>query len=56
MDTSVAFETDRVAEPIIGLSSAPMMVLPGATAVARPRLGEESCQGIRQSMAATAAD
>jgi len=42
MDTSVAFETERVAEPIIGLSSAPMMVLPGATAVARPRLGEES--------------
>jgi hypothetical protein len=42
MDTSEAFETDRVAEPIMGLSSAPMMVLPGATAVARPRLGEES--------------
>ncbi len=42
MDTSVAFETDRLAEPRTGLSSAPISVVPCATAVARPRLGDES--------------
>jgi hypothetical protein len=42
MDTSLAFETVRLAEPRTGLSSAPISVLPCATAVARPRLGEES--------------
>lgn len=42
MDTSVAFETVRLAEPRTGLSTAPIRVLPDATAVAKPRLGEES--------------
>ena len=43
MDTSVAFETVRLAEPPRTLlSTAPTRVLPDATAVARPRLGEES--------------
>ena len=42
METSVAWETDKLAAPIIGPSTAPIRLLPGAAAVAMPRLPEES--------------
>jgi hypothetical protein len=42
INTSVAFDTERLAEPITGLSSAPIRLVPAATAVAKPRFGDES--------------
>jgi len=42
METSVAWEIDNLAGPIIGPSTAPIRLLPGAAAVATPRLPEES--------------
>lgn len=41
MVISVAWETDRLAGPIIGLRTAPIRLLPGPTAVARSRPGME---------------